>query len=102
MDPACLDQQRAEETTVTGDRGFEVSLSNIIALATILVALAVGWQTLASDVAASNRRIDKNDKQLEVIATERIRQTEILTELRADVRYLRERIGQLRPEDKSR
>lgn len=78
----------------------EISLGNMISVITTIVFITTTWVTLQSDVKAQSSRIDKiearvakgedDDKQRDVVlSTERLRQTEILAEMRADLRYLR-------------
>lgn len=81
----------------------EISLGHVITVAVTLVSLATAWQSLSSRVEAHTTeivsiksRLDKHDKDLaetkDVAAQDRLEQTKILTELRTDLRYLRQMI----------
>lgn len=72
----------------------------MISVITTIVFITTTWVTLQGDVKVQSTRIDKlearvgkgedDDKQRDVLlSTERLRQTEILAEMRADLRYLR-------------
>lgn len=78
----------------------EISLGNLVSVATTIVVLTAGWTALQSDVKAQTSRIDKLEARLldnenadrgrdVAVAGDRLRQTEILAEMRADLRYLR-------------
>lgn len=86
---------------------YKISLGNVISVATIVIGLTVGWQTLASetdtntrDIIQVNKRIDAIDASLQGVIREvqadRLSQTRILTELASDMRYLRTAVDEIR------
>lgn len=89
----------------------EITLGSLMSTATIIVGLTVGWQTLASETRASTKSIDRlegrmteyekrfNDT-LDFLAKERVMQTTIFTELRSDLRYMRETLDELKASKK--
>jgi hypothetical protein len=87
----------------------DLSLGNVLTMATIIVGLAIGWQTIVGNVNTANgevRRLDQRMDQfegrfntlLETLAKERVTQTQILTELSADLRYLRQSVEKVQGE----
>lgn len=86
---------------------FKISLGNILTIGSVIIGLTIGWQTLASGVQANSADIIKLDarvgaqaERLDRTITElqayRLSETSLLTELRTDMRYLREAIDQIR------
>lgn len=86
---------------------FKISIGNILAIGSVVVGLSIGWQTLASgvqtnasDILKLDARVTTQGDKLERLIVElqayRLRETTLLTELRTDMRYLREAIDQLR------
>jgi hypothetical protein len=87
----------------------DLSLGNVLTMATIVVGLAIGWQTIVGNVNAASgevRRLDQRMDQfegrfntlLDTLARERVSQTQILTELSADLRYLRQSVEKVQGE----
>ena len=85
----------------------KISLGNILTIGSVIVGLSIGWQTLASgvqtnasDILKLDARVNKQDERVERLIVElqayRLSETTLLTELRTDMRYLREAIDQLR------
>jgi hypothetical protein len=82
----------------------KISLGNILTIASVIVGLTTGWMTLASGVQQNSADILKIDGRVSAQAdrtiTElqayRLSETTLLTELRTDMRYLREAVDQLR------
>ena len=86
---------------------LKISLGNILTIGSVVIGLTIGWQTLASGVQTNAADIQKLDTKvadqgdrLDTLMTElqtnRINETALLTELRTDMRYLREAIDQIR------
>lgn len=86
---------------------FKISVGNILTIGSVVIGLTIGWQTLASgvqtnaaDILKLDARVSKQDERLERLIVElqayRLSETTLLTELRTDMRYLREAIDQLR------
>jgi hypothetical protein len=80
---------------------MDFSFGNVLTIVTLLVGLVVGWQTLASTVEAHTATLDSLDTRLkqeetkfqqllDAVQQDRVRQTEILTEVRTDIKYIRE------------
>lgn len=86
---------------------LKISLGNIMTIGSVIIGLTIGWQTLASGVQINATDIQKLDvrvndqggrldKLMTELQTNRINETALLTELRTDMRYLREAIDQIR------
>ncbi len=82
----------------------EVSLGNILTALTLVVTLAVTWGIVTNRVDAQEMRLQELTERVRAVDAdaqrERVRLTELLTELRTDVRYLRaivERRSELSP-----
>jgi TolA-binding protein len=86
---------------------LKISLGNILTIGSVIVGLTIGWQTLASGVQSNandiqkldtrvNNQNDRLDRTITELQTNRINETALLTELRTDMRYLREAIDQIR------
>jgi hypothetical protein len=84
----------------------DISLGQVITILTMLIGATIAWQTIvlrveanANDIAALAARVDKQElvvqRALSEAQTDRLSQTEILTELRTDMRYLRSAIDTL-------
>ena len=92
---------------------FKISLGNILTIGSVVVGLTIGWQTLAAgvqtnatDIAKLDSRVtlqsDRIDKILTELQAYRLSETTLLTELRTDMRYLREAIDQIRSSNSTR
>jgi TolA-binding protein len=86
---------------------LKISIGNIMTIGSVIIGLTIGWQTLASGVQINATDIQKLDvrvndqggrldKLMTELQTNRINETALLTELRTDMRYLREAIDQIR------
>ena len=86
---------------------FKISIGNILTIGSVIIGITIGWQTLASgvqtnatDILKLDARGNKQDERVERLIIElqayRLSETTLLTELRTDMRYLREAIDQLR------
>jgi len=86
---------------------FKISIGNILTIGSVVVGLSIGWQTMASgvqtnasDILKLDARVTTQGDKLERLIVElqayRLSETTLLTELRTDMRYLREAIDQLR------
>jgi hypothetical protein len=84
----------------------DISFGQVITILTMLIGATIAWQTIvlrveanANDIAALAARVDKQElvvqRALSEAQTDRLSQTEILTELRTDMRYLRSAIDTL-------
>lgn len=73
----------------------DISVGNLITIATMLFMVGVGWSAMNGRVDSQQRRLDelaaRVEQDADESAKERLRVTELLTEMRADIRYLRER-----------
>ena len=89
----------------------DFSFGNILTIATLDIGLVIGWQTLVGevkanteDISALDERVTDQEKRFNAWVQneqlERIRQTEILTELRTDLKYLRETLTDMSHEVK--
>ena len=90
---------------------LKISLGNILTIGSVIIGLTIGWQTLASgvqtnatDIQKLDTRVNDQGDRLDTLMTElqtnRINETALLTELRTDMRYLREAIDQIRNSQK--
>jgi len=86
---------------------LKISLGNILTIGSVIIGLTIGWQTLSSgvqtnanDIQKLDTRVNDQGDRLDTLMTElqtnRINETALLTELRTDMRYLREAIDQIR------
>jgi hypothetical protein len=86
---------------------LKISIGNLLTIGSVIIGLTIGWQTLAAGVQANAKDIIRLDAQVDLqsvrlektlaeLQAYRITETNILTELRTDMRYLREAIDQLR------
>jgi uncharacterized phage infection (PIP) family protein YhgE len=86
---------------------LKISIGNILTIGSVIIGLTIGWQTLASGVQTNATDIQKLDtrvndqngrldKLMSELQTNRVNETALLTELRTDMRYLREAIDQIR------
>jgi uncharacterized phage infection (PIP) family protein YhgE len=86
---------------------LKISIGNILTIGSVIIGLTIGWQTLASGVQTNatdiqkldtrvNDQGDRIDTLMSELQTNRINETALLTELRTDMRYLREAIDQIR------
>lgn len=83
-----------------------LSLGNIITVGALLVTMATAWATLGESQRSQGRQLVNIDARVDAvesqaselsqrIADERVEQTRLLTELQADVRYMRAAIDDL-------
>lgn len=86
---------------------FKISLGNILTIGSVIIGLTIGWQTLAAGVQTNSNDIlkldsrvnaqgDRLDRTITELQAYRLSETTLLTELRTDMRYLREAIDQIR------
>ncbi len=84
--------------------GFEIekkfSIGHLITVLTVIIGLGIGWQALAGQTAENSKTIvqvqTENDRQdqslsalLATINADRLENQKLLTDMRADIRYLR-------------
>lgn len=85
---------------------MDFSVGNLLTMLTMVGGLIIGWQTIVTDVRANTNEIDLIDARLtkqenrfqqwiDSAQSERVRQTEILAELRTDLKYLRQAISDM-------
>jgi TolA-binding protein len=85
---------------------LKISIGNILTIGSVIIGLTIGWQTLAAAVQTNasdilnldgkvNDQGDRMDKLMTDLQTNRINETALLTELRTDMRYLREAVEKL-------
>ena len=73
---------------------WDISLGNILTIATVIVGLSAGWTQLKADQAS----IQKDQQRVEIALTsrlaaleqERVQNAQSLTEMRTDIRYMRQ------------
>ena len=78
---------------------WDVSLGNILTIATVIVGLSAGWTQIKADQAS----IQKDQQRVEVALTarlaaleqERVQNVQSLTEMRADIRYMRQALERM-------
>lgn len=92
---------------------MDLSFGHLLTIITTIGGLIIGWQTIVSDVRAHTTKIEVLDQRLgkqelrfqewvDTAQTERIKQTEILAELRTDLKYLRQAITDLSAKGKGK
>jgi hypothetical protein len=84
--------------------GFEIekkfSIGHLVTVLTVIIGLGIGWQALAGQTAENSKTIVQvqmeNDRQdqslsalLATINDDRLENQKLLTDMRADIRYLR-------------
>jgi TolA-binding protein len=85
---------------------LKISIGNILTIGSVIIGLTIGWQTLAAGVQTNasdilkldgkvNDQGDRMDKMMTDLQANRINETALLTELRTDMRYLREAVEKL-------
>ena len=85
---------------------LKISIGNILTIGSVIIGLTIGWQTLAAGVQTNasdilkldgkvNDQGDRMDKLMTDLQANRINETALLTELRTDMRYLREAVEKL-------
>lgn len=85
---------------------MDFSFGHLLTIITMVGGLFVGWQTIVSDTRAHATAISSLDKRVtaqeqryqqlvDAAQADRIRQTEILAELRTDIKYLRQTLTAL-------
>lgn len=86
----------------------DLSLGNVLTMGTMVIGLSVGYATTTGTVAAHTSDIKKLDDRLTaheqrfndtlaLIAQNRLDQTTILTEMRTELRHLREAVNRMQP-----
>lgn len=84
-----------------------LSLGNLLTIGAVLFAMAGAWFTMGEVQRAQSRELTSLDNRVSIleqslqdvmqqISNERLNQTRILTEMQADVRYLRTSLDELR------
>jgi len=75
---------------------LDISIGNLVTIATVIVGLTAGWTQLRADQDGMKEAFGDRLKELEVSDKERSRrelnQAQMLAEMRADIRYLRETV----------
>lgn len=85
----------------------KISMGNLLSILTVIVGLTGGYFTIVGNVSANSVEIQRQDRRIVAVEakvdkliaelqSDRLTQTTILTELRSDVRYLREGMDQIR------
>jgi len=85
----------------------QVSVGNLLSVATLIIGLTIGWQTIvgvtqtnARDISSVTKRVDAMELNLATIVREfnadRLDTTRLLTELQADMRYTRQAVDEIR------
>lgn len=82
---------------------IKISIGNIVTIASVIIGLTIGWQTIVGDVRTNAREIAildarltvqeaKFDRLLAEMQVERLTMNTILTEMRTDLRFLRQTV----------
>lgn len=90
-----------------------ITLGNALTMASMVIGVVLTWTALASDVSANTTANERQDRQIaaldarltslvEAIASDRLKQTAILTEMSTDLRYLRQAFEHSQAEAKSK
>lgn len=85
---------------------MDFSFGHLLTIITMVSGLFLGWQTLVTEVQAHTNALASLDKRVtaqeqryqqlvDAAQADRIRQTEILAELRTDIKYLRQTLTAL-------
>lgn len=84
-----------------------ISMGNILTIITMIVGLSVGYEATVGNVTANTKNIYENSQRINKISdrvttlidalqSERISQTQLLTEMKVDLRYLRQTVDEIR------
>jgi hypothetical protein len=75
---------------------LDISIGNLVTIATVIVGLTAGWVQLRADQDGMKEAFGERLRELEQSEKERNRrdlnQVQILAEMRTDIRYLRETV----------
>jgi len=78
---------------------WDVSLGNILTIATLIVGLSAGWTQLKADQANIQRdqlRLEQAmQTRLQALEQERVANVQLLAEMRTDIRYMRQTLERL-------
>lgn len=79
-----------------------LSLGNVLTIITLILSLAGTWVVLSSDVAKNSARLDALQMQVQEAkdaakeqANSQIEAVELMTQMRTDIRYLRQAVERL-------
>jgi outer membrane murein-binding lipoprotein Lpp len=73
----------------------ELSLGNVITIGTLIVGIAAGWQSVNSRVDAVEKAAIELKTKVDKLTLDRQDDRNALTEIRADLRYIREAVNRL-------
>lgn len=77
----------------------QISVGNLLSIATVIVGLAMGWQALSSSVAEMERKVTKieieADKLRDHVTANELTTQKTLTEIQTDMHYVRQALDQL-------
>lgn len=77
----------------------QISVGNLLSIATVIVGLAMGWQALSSSVAEMERKVTKieieADKLRDHVTANELTTQKTLTEIQTDMRYVRQSLDTL-------
>ncbi|NBN64119.1 hypothetical protein [Pannonibacter tanglangensis] len=78
---------------------WDISLGNLLTIATVVVGLSAGWTQLKADQATIQRDQQRVEAaltaRLAALEQERVQNVQSLTEMRADIRYMRQALERL-------
>ena len=78
---------------------WDISLGNILTIATVIVGLSAGWTQIKADQANIQRdqqRVEQSlTARLTALEQERVQNVQLFTEMRTDMRYMRQTLERL-------
>ena len=78
---------------------WDVSLGNILTIATLIVGLSAGWTQLKADqdnIQRDQSRLEQAmQARLQALEQERVANVQLLAEMRTDIRYMRQTLERL-------
>ena len=78
---------------------WDISLGNILTIATVIVGLSAGWTQLNADQASIQRDQQRVEialtSRLAALEQERVQNVQLFTEMRTDMRYMRQTLERL-------
>ena len=78
---------------------WDISLGNILTIATVIVGLSAGWTQIKADQANIQRdqqRVEQSlTARLTALEQERVQNVQLFTEMRTDMRYMRQALERM-------
>ncbi len=73
----------------------DLSIGNVFTIMTVIVGIAMGWQSVNSRVDAVEKAASDLKTKVEQLSNDRQNDRNAMTEIRSDLRYIRETLNRL-------